>query len=205
MNPVDALGGGDISLPLLHLTSTTTGVAQSLALQALKTWSEDHPDCMQTCIRAGAIPLLLAVFSACLPTAAADVAAAYSASLAVIHLRAMVREGGDEGASAFLQANGVAILNSLLIQLALDPRSLCLVLYLLNDVTRRSSEVLDAAINARLVDQVVSVLRYVSSSSSSPLFALCVHTFFTFLMLGFFSLPTPTHPHAPFTHIFIFL
>ncbi len=158
---IAALGGGDISLPLLHIAGSTCGVAQALSLQALKTWAEDHDGCTQTCVRAGGVPLLLSVFSACLPVSAADVAAAYSASLTVILLRSMVREGGDEGAAAFLEANGVHTLIGLLTRLHAggDARSLCLVLYLLNDVTRRSAEVLDKAVAARAVDKVVEVLR----------------------------------------------
>ncbi|KAL4524806.1 hypothetical protein Ndes2526B_g06997 [Nannochloris sp. 'desiccata'] len=156
---VEALGGGDITIPLLHLCGTTSGVAQSLSLQALKTWAEDHEGCLQACIQAGSIPLLLSVLEASLPASESDVAAAYSASLAVILLRALVRQDGTDASSSFLAANGIAILLNLLTRLQLDTRSLCLVLYLMNDVTRRSTEVLDRAIEAKAVDQVVAVLR----------------------------------------------
>lgn len=158
-NAIAALGGGDITIALLNLCSSTSGVPQALSLHALKTWSEDTEECLQKCIRAGAIPLLLSVFASSLPTSISDIAAAYSASLAVILLRGMLREGVDEGAEALLQANGVEILLDLLKQMALDDRSLCLVLYLLNDATRRSPEVLDRAIEANAVHQVVAVLR----------------------------------------------
>jgi len=156
---VEALGGGDITIPLLHLCGTTSGVVQSLSLQALKTWAEDHVGCLKTCIQAGSIPLLLSVLAASLPASESDVAAAYSASLAVILLRALVREDGTDAPSSFLAANGIEILLDLLTRLHLDNRSLCLVLYLMNDVTRRSTEVLDRAIHAKAVDQVVVVLR----------------------------------------------
>jgi hypothetical protein len=134
-------------------------VAQSLSLQALKTWAENHEGCLQSCIQAGSIPLLLSVLAASLPASESDVAAAYSASLAVILLRALVREDGADASSSFLAANGIEILLDLLTRLQLDNRSSCLVLYLMNDVTRRSTEVLDRAIEAKAVDQVVAVLR----------------------------------------------
>ena len=156
---VEAFGGGDITIPLLHLCSTTSGVVQSLSLQALKTWAEDNEGCLQTCIQAGSIPLLLSVLAASLPASESDVAAAYSASLAVILLRALVRQEGTGASSSFLAANGIETLLDLLTRLQLDNRSLCLVLYLMNDVTRRSSEVLDRAIESNAVDQVVAVLR----------------------------------------------
>ena len=153
------LGTGDISLPLLHLCGSTSGVVQSLALHALKTWAEDHEDCLLTCIRADAISLLLSILERSLPTAASEVTAAYSASLAVILLRAMVRQRGDQGAGAFLEAGGVDVLLQLLTQVVLDDRSLCLVLYLMNDVTRRSAELLDEAVAANAVEKIVAVLR----------------------------------------------
>ena len=158
-NAIASLGGGDITISLLNLCSSTRGVPQALTLQALKTWSEDEEVCLKKCIDAGAIPLFLSVLVSSLPASGSDVAAAYSASLAVILLRGMLRESSDEAAEAFLQANGVEILLDLLNRLALNDRSLCLVLYLLNDATRRSAEVLDRAIAANAVHQVVAVLR----------------------------------------------
>jgi hypothetical protein len=163
---VEALGGGDITVPLLRLISTTSGVAQSLSLQALKTWAEDHEACLQTCIQAGSIPLLLSVLAASLPASESDVAAAYSASLAVILLRALVRQDGPDASESFLAANGIETLLDLLTRLQLDNRSLCLVLYLVNDVTRRSSEVLDRAIELNAVDQIVAALRQPISEST---------------------------------------
>jgi hypothetical protein len=77
----------------------------------------------------------------------------------VILLRALVRQDGPDASASFLAANGIEILLDLLTRLQLDNRSLCLVLYLMNDVTRRSSEVLDRAIESNAVDQVVAVLR----------------------------------------------
>lgn len=151
-------GEGDATIPLIRICARSTGVTQSLALQALKTWCEDHDGCIDKCIHANAVPLLLRILAASLPAAAPGTSAAYSSSMAVILLKALVRQGQD-GAAAFLDASGVETLLNLITQPSLDNRSLCLALYLINDTTRRSMEVLNHTINAGAVPHIVDILR----------------------------------------------
>lgn len=170
--------GEDMCLKLLHICSCTTGVCRALAIQALQSTLHDHADAISTCISTGVVPLLLSILIDALPSSSKDVSAAYTASVTVIVLRTLVRQGGDEGAAAFLAAEGIQILLVLMDYLTLESRSVCLILYLMNDVTRRSLKVLDAAIAAGALSYVVKVLRQ----------PLCEATKFAALILNRWSL-----------------
>ena len=85
---------------------------------------------------------------------------AYAASMAVILLRTLSRSG-EAGMAAFVGCGGVGALLRMLPALRED-RALCLALYLLSDVTRRSGEALGQAVEAGGVPLVVAALRCVA-------------------------------------------
>lgn len=87
---------------------------------------------------------------------------AYAASMVVILLRTLTRSG-EEGMAAFVGGGGVGALLRLLPTLRED-RALCLALYLLSDVTRRSAQALGQAVQAGGVPLVVACLRCVLSA-----------------------------------------
>lgn len=150
---------GDISAPLLTICAQAEGVLQALALQALKAWTDADLARIHACVQHGAAGVLLRALHAALPAAAADPSAAYTASMAVVLLRRVVRDGGEAGEEAFLDADGVRVLLALSAAPSLCDRSLCLALYLLNDVTRRSAGALEAAVGAGAVPLIVGLLR----------------------------------------------
>lgn len=78
--------------------------------------------------------------------------------MAVILLRTLTRSG-DEGMAVFVACGGVAALLRLLPTLSED-RALCLTLYLLSDVTRRSGDALGQATQAGGVSLVVECFRW---------------------------------------------
>jgi hypothetical protein len=88
--------------------------------------------------------------------------AAYAASMAVILLRMLTRSG-QGGMAAFVAGGGVGTLLRMLSTLQED-RALCLLLYLLSDVTRRSGEALAQAVDASAVSLVVTCLGYAAGS-----------------------------------------
>lgn len=152
-------GEGDLAIPLLNICANSTGVVQSLALQALKTWFDDHAHCIDQCIQLGAVPMLLSIMSSSLPEAAPGTPAAYTASMAVILIKGIIRHSPQHGGEAFLAAGGLDTLLHLMSLSSPDDKSLCLVLYLINDITRRSIDILDQSINAHAVPRIVSILK----------------------------------------------
>jgi hypothetical protein len=166
----------DTAMRLVHVCSTSEGVVQAVALQALKTWVEDYEMCVNICITKGNIvPTLLSTLHRSLPAATQAATAAYCASIAVILLRVFVRDGGTAGANAFLVSKGVETLLELIDAVACDERSLCLALYLLNDTTRRSMAVLEATVEAGAVRVVVGVLERPNISEATKFAALILN------------------------------
>ena len=53
---------GNVATALLRIAERTDGSVQSIALQAIKTWLDDHPCCYSSCLNNGIVSLLVKCF-----------------------------------------------------------------------------------------------------------------------------------------------
>ncbi|GAB4817620.1 hypothetical protein N2152v2_004666 [Parachlorella kessleri] len=145
---------------LVDIVRRESGVVLALALHAIHIWSQGSATRTEACIRLGLLPRLLQVLSAVLVESQPQPSptAAYAASMVVILLRTLTRSGAA-GMAAFVSSGGVGALLHMLPALHED-RALCLVLYLLSDVTRRSQQALAQAQEQGGVALVVACLRH---------------------------------------------
>jgi hypothetical protein len=143
---------------LLHIVRGQCGLVLALALHALHTWCGGRAGRAALCVSQGLVPLLVPILESSLVATQQDSTVAYISSMTVILLRALVQQ---EAATlpAFLQAGGIESLLRIASCEQSNERSLCLALYLLNDVTRHSGDALDQALEAGAVGAVVGALR----------------------------------------------